>query len=300
MRLTGSRWVAAISLLLLWCSQAVAAAPLRIVVSFSILDDIVRRIGGGDVAVASLIGPDSDAHVFEPSPDQARFLARAQLLVVNGLGFESWLARLTQSAQFGGPVVIASDGIVPIKATGGREVQAVPDPHAWQDPRNTIVYAGNIAQALGAIDPAHADAYRQRLQEYQAELQALDKRVRDELAVIPDDKRRVIASHDAFAYYGKAYDVTFLAAEGINTDSEPTAKTVAGLVQQIRREGIRALFLENIGDPRLVEEIAQDAGTTPGPPLYSDALSKPDGPAPTYVRMIEYNTLVLKQGMLRN
>jgi zinc/manganese transport system substrate-binding protein len=300
MLLPGSRWLAAMSLLLLWCSQAVAAAPLRVVVSFSILDDIVRRIGGGDVAVTSLIGPDSDAHVFEPSPDQARLLARAQVLVVNGLGFESWLARLTRSAQFGGTVVTASDGIVPINATESGEVQAVPDPHAWQDPRNTIVYAGNIARALAAIDPVHADAYRGRLQEYQGELQALDKRVRGELALVPADKRRVITSHDAFAYYGKAYDITFLAAEGINTDSEPTAKTVAGLVRQIRREGIRALFLENIGDPRLVEEIAQDAGTTPGPPLYSDALSKPDGPAPTYVRMIEYNTLVLKRGMLRN
>jgi zinc/manganese transport system substrate-binding protein len=250
--------------------------------------------------VTSLIGPDSDAHVFEPSPDQARLLARAQLLVVNGLGFESWLARLIRSAQFGGTVVTASDGIAPIVATAVGEAAAEPDPHAWQDPRNTIVYAANIAQALAAIDPTHAGAYRQRLQVYRAELQGLDERVRSELGVIPTEKRRVITSHDAFAYYGKAYGVTFLSAEGVNTDSEPTAKTIAGLVRQIRREGVKALFLENIGDPRLIEEIAQDTGTTSGPPLYSDALSKPDGPSPTYVRMIEYNTLALKQGMLKN
>ena len=296
----GSRWLAAISLVLVWCSQPAAAAPVRVVVSFSILDDIVRRIGGAEVAVTSLVGPDSDAHVFEPSPDQARLLARAQLLVINGLGFESWLARLTRSAQFGGVLVTATDGIVPIMAAGAAEAPGVPDPHAWQDPRNAIVYADNIARALADIDPMHADAYRQRLQTYEAELQALDKRVRSELGVIPADKRRVITSHDAFAYYGKAYGVTFLAAEGISTDSEPTAKAVAGLIRQIRREGITALFLENIGDPRLVEEIARDTGTTPGPPLYSDALSKPDGPAPTYVQMIEYNTLELKGGMLRN
>jgi zinc/manganese transport system substrate-binding protein len=296
----GSGWLAVICLLFLWSSQAAAAAPVHVVVSFSILDDIVRRIGGDDVAVTSLIGPDSDAHVFEPSPDQARLLARAQLLVVNGLGFESWLARLTRSAQFGGTVVTASDGITPITAAGAGEDAAVPDPHAWQDPRNTIVYADNIARRLAAIDPAHAGAYRQRLRAYEDELQTIDKRVRGELGVIPTEKRRVITSHDAFAYYGKAYGVTFLAAEGINTDSEPTAKAVAGLVRQIRREGIKALFLENIGDPRLVEEIARDTGTTPGPALYSDALSKPDGPAPTYVRMIEYNTLALKQGMLKN
>ena len=296
----GSRWLAAISLVLVWCSQGAAAAPVRVVVSFSILDDIVRCIGGAEVAVTSLIGPDSDAHVFEPSPDQARLLARAQLLVVNGLGFESWLARLSRSAQFSGVLVTATDGIVPITAAGAGEAPGVPDPHAWQDPRNAIVYADNIARALADIDPMHADAYRQRLRTYEAELQALDKRVRSELGAIPADKRRVITSHDAFAYYGKAYGVTFLAAEGISTDSEPTAKAVAELVRQIRRQGIKALFLENIGDPRLVEEIARDTGTTPGPPLYSDALSKPDGPAPTYVRMIEYNTLALKQGMLKN
>jgi zinc/manganese transport system substrate-binding protein len=300
MLLPGSRWLVAICLLFLWSSQPAAAAPVRVVVSFSILDDIARRIGGAEVDVTSLIGPDSDAHVFEPSPDQARLVARAQLLVVNGLGFESWLARLIRSAQFGGTVVTASDGIVPIMAGGTGEVPSVPDPHAWQDPGNAIVYAGNIARVLAAIDPAHADAYGQRLQVYRAELQALDERVRSELGVIPTEKRRVITTHDAFAYYGKAYGITFLSAEGINTDSEPTAKTIAGLVRQIRREGVKALFLENIGDPRLIEEIAQDTGTTPGPPLYSDALSKPDGPAPTYVRMIEYNTRALKQGMLKN
>jgi zinc/manganese transport system substrate-binding protein len=286
--------------MLVWCSQAVAAPPVQVVVSFSVLDDIVRRIGGAEVAVTSLIGPDADAHVFEPSPDQARLLARAQLFVVNGLGFESWLARLLRSAQFGGTVVAASDGIVPITAAGAAEAPGMPDPHAWQDPRNVIVYAGNIARALAGIDPAHAEAHRQRLQAYQAELQALDARIRGELGVIPADKRRVITSHDAFAYYGKAYGVTFLAAEGISTDSEPSAKSVAGLIRQIRRDGVKALFLENVADPRLVEELAQDTGTTPGPRLYSDALSKPDGPAPTYIRMIDYNTAALKQGMLKN
>ena len=153
---------------------------------------------------------------------------------------------------------------------------------------------------MAAADPAHAEAYRQRLQHYKAELEALDRRVRGELAAIPDAKRRVITTHDAFAYYGKAYGVTFLAPEGVNTDSEPSAKTIAGLIRQIRREGIKALFLENIADPRLVEELAREAGTILGPPLYSDALSRPGGPAPTYIRMIEYNTDALKGGMLKN
>jgi len=299
MLVRGSRCLAALCLMLTWCTHA-AAAPVRVVVSFSILEDIVHQIGGGEVAVTSLIGPDSDAHVFEPNPDQARLLAEAQLFVVNGLGFEGWLTRLTRSAQFGGVVVTATDGVAPITTTEPGETSPVLDPHAWQDPRNVIIYADNIARALAATDPAHAEAYRRRLQTYEAELEALDRRVRSALEEIPADKRRVITSHDAFAYYGKAYGVRFLAAEGLNTDSEPSAKSLAELIRQIRREGIKALFLENISDPRLVEQLARDTGTNPGPPLYSDALSRPNGPAPTYIRMIEYNTAALKHGMLKN
>jgi zinc/manganese transport system substrate-binding protein len=296
----GIRRLAALCLMLACCTQAAAAAPVRVVVSFSILGDIVRRIGGSEVDVTSLIGPDSDPHVFEPNPDQARLLAKAQLFVVNGLGFEGWLTRLIRSAQFGGVVVTATDGIAPITATEPGQASSVPDPHAWQDPRNVIIYADNIARALAAVDSAHAEAYRQRFQTYQAELEALDRGVRAELGEIPADKRRVITSHDAFAYYGKTYGVTFLAVEGLNTDSEPAAKSLAELIRQIRREGIKALFLENISDPRLVEQLARDTGTTPGPALYSDALSRPNGPAPTYIRMIEYNTAALKSGMLKN
>jgi zinc/manganese transport system substrate-binding protein len=298
----GSRWAAALCSLLVWCSQATAAPapPVRVVVSFSILEDFVRQIGGSDVEITSLIGPDSDPHVFEPRPEQARTLGKAQLFVVNGLGFEAWLGRLTRSAQFSGAVISAAEGVTPIMTTEAGETSAVPDPHAWQDPRNVIVYAENIARALAEIDPARAEAYGQRLQRYKAEIEGLDRRVRGALNEIPLEKRRVITSHDAFAYYGKAYGVTFLAAEGINTDSEPSARSIADLIRQIRRERIKALFLENIADPRLVDELARDTSTTPGPPLYSDALSAPNGPAPTYIRMIEYNTAALKSGMLKN
>jgi len=302
MLLHGRRCLAALCFILAWSSEAMAAAapPIRVVVSFSILEDIVRRIGGGEILVTSLIGPDSDAHVFEPSPDQARLLAEAKLFVINGLGFEGWLARLTRSAQFSGIVVTATEGIVPIMTIETGQASPLPDPHAWQDARNGVIYADNIARALAGIDPSNAESYRQRFGRYKAELETLDRQVRSELREIPADKRRVITSHRAFAYYSKAYGVTFMAAEGLNTESEPSAKAVAELIRQIRREHIKALFLENISDPRLVEELARDTGTTPGPPLYSDALSRPNGPAPTYVRMIKYNTAALKQGMLKN
>jgi len=155
-------------------------------------------------------------------------------------------------------------------------------------------------RALVTTDPGHAAAYQQRFAHYRAELEVLDRRVRETMAAIPAEKRRVITTHDAFAYYGRAYGITFLAPEGVNTESEPSAKTVAALIRQIRREGIRALFLENISDPRLMQEIARETGADLGPPLYSDALSGPDGPAPTYIRMIEYNAAALQAGMLKN
>ena len=277
-----------------------AEAPLRVVVSFSILADIAREVGDDDVAVTSLIGTDANEHVFEPSPDQVRLLTHARLFIVNGLGLEGWLTRLTQAAGYTGPVIVATEGIVPIMAIEGGETPPSPDPHAWQDVHNTIIYAENIARALAVVDPARAGAYQQRFGHYKAELDALDRQVREAMAAIPAEKRQVITTHDAFAYYGRAYGITFLAPEGVNTESEPSAKTVAALIRQIRREGIRALFLENISDPRLMQEIARETGPDLGPPLYSDALSGPDGPAPTYIRMIEYNTAALQAGMLKN
>jgi zinc/manganese transport system substrate-binding protein len=296
-------WCAAAACLALaWPTQGAwaTASPIRVVVSFSILKDIVQQVGGNDVAVTSFIGPDSDAHVFEPKPDQARLLSQAQLLIVNGLGLEGWIVRMTSSAQYHGPVVVATEGISPITTTEAGDTLPSPDPHAWQDVRDAVIYAENIARALAAADPPRASVYRRGLREYEAKLEALDQHVREELGAIPAEKRRVITSHDAFGYYGKAYGVTFLAPEGISTDSEPSAKTIAELIRQIRREGIKALFLENISDPRLVEELARETGTTPGPPLYSDALSRPNGLASTYIQMIEHNTAVLKQGMLKN
>lgn len=297
-----TRCLAAASLILAWPTQAVWAvsSPIRVVVSFSILKDIVQEIGGSDVAVTSLIGPDSDVHAFEPKPDQARLLSQAQLFVINGLGLEGWLIRLTSSAQYRGPVIVATKGIDPLTTTATGDAAPAPDPHAWQDVRNAVIYAGNISRALAAADPARASAYQRRLREYGAKLEALERDVHSALAAIPTEKRRVITSHDAFAYYGRAYGVTFLAPEGISTDSEPSAKAIAELIRQIRQEGIKALFLENVSDPRLVEELAREAGATLGPPLYSDALSRPSGRVPTYIRMIEYNTTALKEGMLKN
>ena len=221
---------------------------MRVVVSFSILEDIVREVGGSDVAVTSLVGRDANEHVFEPRPDQVRLLTQARLFVVNGLGLEGWLTRLIESARYQGPVVVATEGIDPIMTTQAGAATPSPDPHAWQDVRNGVVYAENIARALVSADPGRAGPYQQRLGHYRAELEQLDREVRERLGAISVEKRRVITTHDAFAYYGRAYGVAFMAPEGLNTESEPSAKTVAALIRQVRLEGIKALFLENISD----------------------------------------------------
>jgi len=195
-------------------------------------------------------------------------------------------------------VVVASHGITPIETAEPGAVAPVPDP--WRDVENTQSYAANIAQALREADPERADDFRRGLDRYRAELETLDRELRAELAGIPPAKRRVITTHDAFAYYGHAYDLTFLAPEGLSTDSEPSAEGIAKLIRQIRREGIKALFLENVSDPRLMEALAHEVSARLGPPLFSDALSRADEPASNYVKMMRYNTATLKEGMLKN
>ena len=265
-------------------SPSWAADKLRVVTTFTILGDIVRNVGREHVALTTLVGPDADAHVYEPTPADARALARADLVVVNGLGFEGWIDRLVEVSGYRGRVVVASEGVNVLTVEGNR-----PDPHAWQDPANGRVDVANIARALAAADPAHADDYRRRAEAYDRELAALDQAIRDRLDALPGDRRKVITSHDAFQYFGRAYGIDFLAPVGLSTESEPSAGEVAALVRQMRNEDIHALFVENITDPRLVEQLAREAGAVIGGRLYSDSLSGPTGPAPTYVEMFRHN-----------
>jgi zinc/manganese transport system substrate-binding protein len=294
------RWpLLLLSLLAAVAALPARAAPLHVVASFSVLGDIVRQVGGERIELRVLVGPDGDAHGFEPTPADARALAGADLVFVNGLGLERWMARLVAAAGYRGPVVIATQGITPRMATAGEE-SGPPDPHAWQDLANGQVYVRNVAAALAARDPAGASSYAANAERLSAELGALDRWVRTEIGAVPPAKRRVITTHDAFGYFGAAYGISFLAAQGISTDSEPSAAAVARLIEQARAEHIKALFIENLGDPRLVEMIASEAGATPGGALFSDALSPPDGPAPTYPAMFRNNVPKLKAAMLLN
>ena len=263
--------------------RAQAPAP-RVVASFSILADMAQELAPMGVQVTALVGPDADAHVFEPSPADGRRLAQADLVLINGLGFEGWIERMVKVSGYRGTVAVASRGIKP--RTGGHHDV---DPHAWQDLALARVYAGNISAAFAQRWPQQREEIDRRRADYLVRIDTLDRQVRDWLGAVPRAQRRVITSHDAFGYFGAAYGVDFLAPQGWNTHSEPSAAAVARLIRQIRKDGVRAIFVENISDARLVERIASEGGAKVGGTLYSDALSKPGGPAATYLQMIEHN-----------
>lgn len=275
---------------------AVAAEKLQVVASFSILGDIVAQVGGERVAVTTLVGPDQDAHVFQPAPDNLKTVARAKLVVVNGLGFEGWMDRLVQSAGYRGDIVVASNGIAVRErdddhADHGEagHSHGKNDPHAWQNPLNIVVYVRNITAALGKADPSGAALYKKNGDAYIAQLNELDHWAAAQFASIPDARRKVITSHDAFEYFGAHYKVRFLAPQGVSTDSEPSARDVAQLIRQIKKEKIRAVFIENMSNPKLMQQISKEAGATLGGKLYADALSMAAGPAPTYLLLMRYN-----------
>ncbi|WP_156630167.1 metal ABC transporter solute-binding protein, Zn/Mn family [Methylobacterium sp. Leaf112] len=283
-------------LLAVLCGAAPALADpekLRVVATFSILGDLVSQVGGERVAVTTLVKPDADAHGYAPAPSDARTLAAADMVVVNGLGLEGWIDRLIKASGAKAPVVVTSKGIKPIEEADdhghGHAHDHHADPHAWQSIANAKVYVANIRDGLAKRDPAHAAAYAARATAYLGELDALEGEVRATIAKIPPAQRRIITTHDAFGYFTAAYGLTFIAPQGVSTDSEASPRDVARIVRQIRAEKIPAVFLETIADPRLMEQIARESGAAIGGKVYSDALSGPDGPAPTYVAMMRNN-----------
>jgi zinc/manganese transport system substrate-binding protein len=285
---------------------ALAQSKLPVVASFSILADLVHEIGGDRVTVRTLVGPDGDAHVYQPTPADARDLNRARLLVINGLGLEGWIERLVTSSGFKGQRTIASTGVAPLtisvqdEKSRSLKYREVADPHAWQNLANGAIYVDNIARGLSDADPANAAYYATRAAAYKKQLAELDAWVKSQIAAVPQDKRRVITTHNAFQYFASAYGVSFIAAEGISTQGEPSAQRIAMLLAQVRHEGVRALFIENMSDTRLIAQIARDGGVVLGGELYSDALSKADGPADTYIKMFRHNVTQLAAGMLKN
>ena len=281
-------------------TASMAADKIPVLASFSILGDLVRVVGADRVAVTTLVGPDEDAHVFEPKASDAKNLLQTRLLVTNGLGFEPWAQKLVKSAGYKGPVAVASQGIKArsMPAEKGKSVET--DPHAWQDPTNVLLYVRNIAAALGKLDPAGASVYQANSEAYAKELQALDADAKTQIAEIPQPKRKVITSHDAFGYFGAHYGIQFLAPQGMSTEVEPSARDVAQLIRQIKKEQIKAVFVENMSNPKLLAQLGKDAGVTAGATLYVDALSKSAGPADNYLKLMHHNVTQLVAGMKQN
>ena len=332
---------AAIALSLGAPALAQSAEPIPVVATFSILGDMVERVGGDHVDVTTLVGPNGDAHVYQPTPQAARAVSEAEMLVVNGLQFEGWLDRLIEASEFDGRRVVATAGIEPIAFDGahdhghGHEEHAHEDghdhahedhahaeeaghdhdheeqaeaaghghdhgafdPHAWQSLDNAVSYVDTITAALAEADPENAATFYENRADYVAEIEALDAEIREIVSGLPEDRRIVVTSHDAFQYFARDYGLTFLSPQGISTESEASAQDVARLIETIRDQGVSAVFFENIADTRLLERIADETGATIGGTLYPGALSEPDGPAPTYLDMMRHNATTLAQAL---
>lgn len=301
-------------------SPATAQEQLDVVASFSILGDMVAEVGGERVQVTTLVGPDGDAHVYQPTPQDAQAVAGADVLFVNGLAFEGWLDRLVEAAEYRGAVVVATDGVQPLEmaeddhaddfahdseadsedgaeAAAGDDEHAGADPHAWHSLANARTYVANIEAGLAAADPVGAGAYAANAADYLARIDAAGAAITAALSALPEDRRTVVTPHDAFGYFADAHDLVFLAPEGMSTESEASAQDVAALITQIRADGVSAVFIENITDGRLIEQIAAETGARVGGTLYSDALSDPDGPASTYLDMLSHNAATLADAL---
>jgi zinc/manganese transport system substrate-binding protein len=286
------RFIAAILAIVFVSASAQAADKIKAVASFSILGDFVARVGAERIELVTIVGPDGDAHVYEPKPADVKAVAAAHAVFVNGLAFEGWLERLMEASGYKGLVTTVTTNVA-VQAMPGGET----DPHAWQSAANARVYVENIARGLCDADKPGCESYNANAAAYAKELAGLDVEIKAAVAKIPEDRRVVITSHDAFGYFAKAYGIRFIAPEGVSTESEASAKDVARLITQIREQKASALFVETISDPRLIEQIARETGLKVGGALYSDALSGPDGPAPTYIEMMRHNARLFTEAM---
>ncbi len=284
--------------LLLFCLALAVSAPaahaqdrLNVVASFSILGDLAGNVGGDRVSVTTLVGPNGDVHVYTPAPADAQKVANARLLIINGLGLEGWLPRLLQASGSKAPIITATKGVAPLE--NGSDT----DPHAWQSVVNAKTYVANISDALIAADPADAQVFRANAQAYLTKLDALDREVRAAVARIPQNRRKVISTHNAFGYFAAAYGIEFIAPEGVSTESEPSARDIGRIIGQIKSSKIPAVFLENISDPRLMRRISAETGAKIGGTLYSDSLTAENGEAPTYIDMVRHNIKTLTSAL---
>jgi len=274
------------------------SARLFVVATFTILADLVRQVGGEGVEVSSLVGPNGDVHAYAPSPADSRKLAAARLIVENGLNLEGWISRLAKASASKARIVVASAGVSPREEHGDHDhAHGGTDPHAWQNVANAKIYVANIRDGLIAANPSGKADYAARARAYLEKLDALDAYVRAAVAKIPADRRRIVTTHDAFGYFGQAYGIELAAPAGVSTEAAVSARDVGKIIAQIKKDKFPAVFLENVSDPRLIDQIARETGAKIGGTLYSDSLSGPDGAAGTYIDMVRHNISELTKAL---
>jgi zinc/manganese transport system substrate-binding protein len=296
------KWVFIFLILFAPSTLSTAQPSIKVVVSFSILKDLVENVGGEAVTVTSLVGPNSDAHIFEPTPESAQLISEADLILINGLGFEGWMSRLLESTKTKAKIVVVSQGIKPrtfVQGSASSQTSSL-DPHAWHDVKNVGIYINNIEGALLGLMPYASALIQKNASYYCKQLNNLETWIHKELGSIPIHQRTVVTAHDAFGYLSEAYQIKFLAPQGLSTESEPSAQEVVRLIKDIQKHGIGVVFIENITNERLIRHIAEETGVIIGGMLYSDALSEKNQPAATYIDLMKTNIQLLKSGMLKN
>lgn len=292
-----SRFIARVFLAILFTlpMNATAQNPahrLNIIASFSIIADMAKEVAGENANIITLVAAGGDPHVYQPSPTDVRNITRADIILINGLGFDGWMDRLVASAEAKGRVVTVSKGVTPIRVHG-EEI----DPHAWQDISNGMIYVDHIRDALIQADPAHAAHYRHNAERYLERLIDLDHWVKTEIEEVPEAKRSAITSHDALRYFARTYHIHFIAAQGLSTEGEVSAKSIAAIIDQIRKEKVKVLFLENMSNPDLINQLADDSDAIIGGVLYSDSLSEPYEDGATYISMFRHNVKILTDSL---
>jgi zinc/manganese transport system substrate-binding protein len=261
-----------------------------VVTSFSILKSLTQEIAAKSVEAIAIVGPDEDAHTFSPTPQVSQIVSQADLVIINGLGFEGWIDRLIDASGYEGPITIATKNIKPLQD----ELGGV-DPHAWGDPKNVKHYIAQITESLSQLRPSHKEFYQTRAKALSRRIDFLIEQITNDLKKIPQKKRKVITAHDAFEYFGKRFQIEFLAPLGLSTDADPSAKEIVQLIRFIQEQNIKTVFIENMTNEGLIRQLAEETGVRVDGPLYSDALSPEDGPASNYFTMIEHNwNLMLK------
>ena len=276
-------------------SMPASAKTLNAVASFTVLADVVKQVGGEHVSVTSLVGPNGDPHDFEPSPDDAKKLKEADVTFISGEGLESWFERLVRASGYSGKPVVASEGVK--TRTMDEAGKTIIDPHVWNSPVNIEVWVENIEKALSAADPEDAAVFRANAARYTNVLKELDAYAKSRFETVPQDRRKILTSHNAFGYFGREYGITLLSPVGLSTETEASAADVGKLIDQIKKENVKTYFFENSNDSRLVQQISKATGAEPGGELYVEALSKEDGSAPTYAKMFRYNVDLISKAI---